>query len=716
MLSKILSKTAPKTLKTQPKLRPTPDRLSPGCLLMTITFIVATFSFNLSGIFASVNVSAKAANCDDVRLIFARGSGEALGGPSASAWRDEITAAIGDNLNSLKYGFYELGSQPQRGHQYPAVAVSDSLSGYINLVGAYFSGGEAFRFGESVEEGIKELLAYIGDTSAACPNTKFVLGGYSQGAMILSASLPALDANKIIYVSTFGDPKLYLPEGKSTILGAIPKTPDACRGLNLSPYRISVPDCRAYEGILGSYRPYQPEDYAGKLGTWCNEKDIMCSSGSSISDHTSYASSNLYRDAASVIARKLTAAFPDKTNWVEALRKAKHNVAFVIDTTISMTNVIEQYKTEAKALAAQVKADGGDVALFEYRDLRDGFEPRKLCDLSCELSDFSNLVDGLTVAGGGDIPESALSALLFAMNGLDWQSGTTKSIVLLTDAEYHNPDRDDTTFDDVVRRSLEIDPVNIYVVAPSNRGVDYTYRKLTAATSGEVFTLGRVDPSSITSTIFERPIARLALSSYAGQVGDEFYFDASASYAADGSPLQFEWDLDGDGQFELSTSDSTLHHAYAQATDHFIQVRVTDGSGKSSTMSAKVSIFSAPSALTSITELTATPNPDGTTSVAFRSDGAKALLSTGELVQGFVEIDENGAGGFVIQDISDDLTIALTPYSSTGERGTSRSILIPANASHDANTDASNNTNNQPIPETALPKAPNTGIIAREYR
>lgn len=689
-------------------------------LLMSATLVIASCSLNLAATpsFASSNQA-----CDDVKLIFARGSGEPLNGPSFSAWRDEITATIGKAANNFSYSFYELGSRPQNGHQYPAVAVSDSFDGYVNLVGAYFSGGEAFRFGKSVEEGIKELRAYIETISTICPHTKFVLGGYSQGAMVLSASLPAFDAQKIIYVSTFGDPKLYLPEGKSTIFGAIPKTPDACRGINLSQYRISVPDCRAYEGVLGSYRPYQPEDYAGKLGTWCNEKDIMCSSGISISDHTSYVSSNLYRDAAAVIAKKLALAFPTQAVWPHIFRIAKHNVAFVVDTTYSMLDVIDQYRAEAKELASRVKADGGDVALLEYRDLYYDWPTRELCDFACSLDDFDKQLDGLTVGGGGaTVPESALSALRYAMDNLNWQASTTKSIVLLTDADYHNPDHDGTTFSDVVQRSLEIDPVNIFVIAPGAQGVDFTYRKLAAATSGQVFTLGRVDLTEVSNAIFERPIARLALSTYSGQVGDEFYFDASASYASDGGSLTFDWDLDGDGQFELTNSGSTISHVYHQETNHFIQVRITDQNGKTSTMSAEVLVAEHPAPPATISNLTTTTQPNGAISISFQSDGAKVLLATDELVRGFVEV-KDGAGQFLLGEVPEEMAITLTPYSSAGERGLSKTATIPATESTPLPDLAAPNPiiptsfpSIIPRPATGVPKAPNTGLTSREYR
>lgn len=699
-------------------------------LLVALATVVMSCGLNLISPPSFAQSDVQPDSCDDVRFIFARGSGEAIDGPSMSAWHDEIISAIGETTANFSYSFYELGSQPQDGHQYPAVAVSDNLSGYINLVGAYFSGGEAFRFGASVEEGINELRAYIRNASRLCPQTKFVLGGYSQGAMVLSASLPAFDASKIIYVSTFGDPKLYLPEGKSTFLGVIPKTPDACRGINLSPYRISVPDCRAYEGVLGSYRPYQPDTYAGKLGTWCNEKDIMCSSGASISDHTAYASSNLYRDAASVIARKLSLAFPNRVDWTEALKNAKHNVAFVIDTTLSMSSMIGRYRTEAKRLAAHVKADGGSVALFEYRDLNESFKTRQLCDFSCDASEFNSQIDSLVTKGGGsDIVESALSALLTTMNSLDWQPGATKSIILLTDAGYHIPDYDGTTFADVVQRSLEIDPVNIFVIAPEKSSSNPHLQNLANATSGQVFALGRAELSDITEAILNRPVARLTLSSYSGSVGDDFYFDASTSYSVNGDIARYDWDLDGDGVFEFIDSGSTISHTYDQEANHAIQVRVTDSLGSISTMSAGVTVALALSALTVVTDLKATPQPDGVISVDFKSTGAKALLATGDLVRGFVEI-KNGAGNFILQDTPEDLTVTLVPYSDTGERGLASSIRISATGNEPPEaqeTPVTIKPSESPEPPASskfsevlgaseIPKAPNTGLVSRRHR
>lgn len=719
--------------------RPSYQRYRFSCLFIALAVIASACSLSLLN---SSNY-ANAASCADVQFIFARGSGEELNGPSMSAWRNEIVAALNNSqtdLSGLSYNFYELGSRTQGGHQYPAVAVAGSFDGYVNLLGAFFSGGNALRFGASVDEGVAELRSYISSTSIRCPKTKFVLGGYSQGAMLISGTLSSLESEKIIYVSTFGDPKLYLPEGNHNLIASIPKVPDACRGQNLSAYRSHVPDCWAYEGVLGSYRPYQPENYAGKLGTWCNEKDIMCSSGTSLSDHTSYVSSNLYRDAAQVIAGKIIHAFPDQASIDRVLQKALHNIAFVIDSTGSMSGTIRQYQKEAEKLATKVKAEGGQIALLEYRDLAENFNTRMLCSLACDLSEFSSQLYDIRTQGGGDNPESALSALLYAMNNLKWQAGATKSIVLITDDAYHVPDFDGTTLGEVVKRSLEIDPVNVFVVVPNRRGLADHYQELTARTNGKVFVLGVDDLSSITDSIFDRPIAKLGLSTYTGQVGDEFIFDASASYAANGGELRFDWDLNGDGEFERQNTAAKIKHTYSAISEHFAQVRVTDAAGYSSTMSAQVIVTDgSPSNLPSISDLKVTKNTDenaeeGITTVEFRTDGAKVLLSIDRSIQGFIEV-KSGAAQFNLQDVPDDMNIVLTPYSENNERGYSATFTI-ANpvpiAPEEPASDESQNPANQPTltgiqkpsgvtqPTSVasgnlavVPKAPNTGYRSR---
>ena len=73
--------------------------------------------------------------------------------------------------------------------------------------------------------------------------------------------------------------------------------------------------------------------------------------------------------------------------------------------------------------------------------------------------------------------------------------------MVLTDASYHNPDLDGTTFDEVVALSKSIDPVNFYFVVPS--GVMSSYNSLALATDGAVVS-STSDLSALTNTIISR--------------------------------------------------------------------------------------------------------------------------------------------------------------------------------------------------------------------
>ena len=422
-------------------------------------------------------LSVQAESCPDVRIIFARGSG-------GERWADQNYLEYKNTIESklvttdLNYEFVDL--------DYPAVGVgADNLS---VTVGALFSAGDAYEFGDSVNAGVKNLAKMV--NSASCPGTKYVVGGYSQGAMVVSKALGSLNADRIIYAATFGDPKIYLPEGKGLM-------PAACRGENLSDYRMYVPDCQAYKGLLGSYIPYEPEALAGKVGTWCNRRDIFCSSRLSISDHVGYVADNLYEDASRVIFDKIT-----KTFGIENKVSSPHDTAFLIDSTGSMKSMIDSYKAEALRLATETLSSGGRVALYDYRDLDDPYTPVEHCNFeTCTLEVFENELATIRADGGGDTPESLLSASFHTMQSLNWKYGATKSLVVLTDVNFLSPDRDGMTFDEVVRLSKTIDPVNFYIITTSEYG-SY-YNNLAEQTDGLVVT-NLNELSLLTDYIIER--------------------------------------------------------------------------------------------------------------------------------------------------------------------------------------------------------------------
>ncbi|MBR3386139.1 cutinase family protein [Candidatus Saccharibacteria bacterium] len=404
--------------------------------------------------------AAEAVNCPDVKVVFARGSGgERWVDQNYLAFRDELSALLGDS--GLDIQFEDL--------DYPAVGIMNPLT----LIGAYIGGGEAYEFGKSVNLGVDRLVEAVNNH---CPATKYVVAGYSQGAMVVSKSLRRLNAEKVIYAATFGDPKIYLPEGAGLY-------PVACSGLGLSDYRQYVPDCRAYIGKLGTYMPYRPENFKGKYGTWCNKTDIFCSSYLSITSHVGYVADDLYADAARVIYGMVADEY-----GITRKVTTPHDTVIMIDSTGSMGRMIDKYRTEALRLAKETLDAGGRVALYDFRDYQEEYAPVQRCDFGCTIEEFETALQAITVDGGGDTPESVLGSAFHVMQELEWQKGATKSLVILTDANYHPTDFDPmrTTLDKVVRLSREIDPVNVYVV--SEPGMGEVYNTLAELTGGKVVT------------------------------------------------------------------------------------------------------------------------------------------------------------------------------------------------------------------------------------
>lgn len=128
--------------------------------------------------------AAFAADCADAEVVFARGTDEPKGmGQVGNAFADALREqAVGMNI---------------------ATYAVDYDAGKLQLGSG---------------DGAKDAISHIKSTVAACPNTKIVLGGYSQGANIVNivagnpivgiawgASMPSSLAENVAAIATFGN-------------------------------------------------------------------------------------------------------------------------------------------------------------------------------------------------------------------------------------------------------------------------------------------------------------------------------------------------------------------------------------------------------------------------------------------------------------------------------------------------------------------------------
>lgn len=639
-------------------------------ILYLVAFLLVISQLFVSPVISKINFN----DCKDIQVIFADGSGAKIDGTDNNYldFKDAISGVL-DRTN-LTYSFYELGSEDVDGNSYPAVPIGTaSLSDFFTTLGAYFSAARGYSYGASYEEGHRELFGYIEEKSLRCRDTRFILGGFSQGAGVISMTLPSFGIDSIegyddhiIYVATFGDAKLYLPEGWGL-------WPAACRGEGLSDYRMYVPDCDVYQGILGAQKPYVPNSMNGEVGAWCNHYDMICTSrinwfnfDEGATPHGSYGNSmnadRLYYDAAEVIYQKVLEEF----NLIEPEpepEKTYHNLAILIDTSGSMAGLIDDYKNEAMRLAKKVFDGGGKVALYEYRDYQhDGYEPKQHCNFeTCSLEKIETTLNSVLTEGGGDDPESLLSTAMKAMNELEWEQGAVKSIVALTDAGYHDKEwinGEKLEFRDVILQSLKIDPVNFYTITPES--IMPKYASLTSETGGKSFSsTGELEFS--TDYIFDRPDVKLARDEYVGLSGEEFYFDASQTIS--GSKIvKYEWDLDLDGVFETETTIPYVKAKYNEGISGFMQVRATDENGFSGTMSARVevlnSVDSKPTTSLKIEKFEENIENNEVV-IDFSTDAFRTLVYINDVLIGVTDSKEITIGDL---DFSIDNTIRLVPY------------------------------------------------------
>ena len=564
-----------------------------------LIYVVSVVTIIASVLVFDARVMAKKVDdkCTLATAIFARGSGQGFNAKESLTFRTQLESRV----DKKQLNFYELGSESYGGNQYPAVDVSNVWNG--NAIGAKISDGMGNTYGKSVKEGVAELRTYLDIRHRKCPNEFFILGGVSQGAQVVGQALPSISSgvkNKIVFNMLFGDPKLYLPEGEGIF-------PPACRNEKLSAYRREITNCHVDNGALGARKPFLPSEDNSKTGLWCLANDYVCGSSKFVWDvegHGKYANNNGpiddgVREAANRLknAAKLASQNDPGINdkpLNNNMGTTGTDVVFVLDTTGSMMSYIDQMKTFIRNYSSKIKEINGRVGLVVYRDAGDEYTAKKLSDLQTDTADLLNKLESVSADGGGDGPEAALHASMVAMNEMKWQKGATKAIVLLTDAGYHEPDKvDGSTLAAVAKRSLEIDPVNIYPVVG-----DYlknSYADIAKQTSGQVIASG--DENDVVAAldkaltkIKNRPNAKLKIGEYYAEVGQKITFDASDSYVVDGSITKYEWDFDGDGKIDQTTTSPVTSHVYNEKFDGIMQVRMSASNDTVSNISASVKV------------------------------------------------------------------------------------------------------------------------------
>ena len=88
-----------------------------------------------------------------------------------------------------------------------------------------------------------------------------------------------------------------------------------------------------------------------------------------------------------------------------------------------------------------------------------------------------------------------------------------------------------------------------------------------------------VEPVTIIGTLNSPPVAHFTVSPATLNINVGVTFDASGSSDTDGRIVRYEWDFDGDGVFEVSSTRPSVQHVFVQGGTVRVTLRVTDDTG-----------------------------------------------------------------------------------------------------------------------------------------
>jgi Cutinase/PKD domain/von Willebrand factor type A domain len=528
--------------------------------------------------------------CPDYIFIGARGSGESydashpiqsLGSPVAATYNALVSDLSGSAVRIV--------ADPVPNPPYPAKGVFGSLA--TDLTGISAGLGLPVGYHDSVDKIEPWVDQEIATQSSACPDAKFILSGYSQGAQGVADSLQR-DINPAVVLGAafFGDPYF---NGKS-----------AGDWGSFDPGR---------NGVLG-VRPKYASSIASKVFSYCHGDDPVCQGIEKCTiicvpqpvhfdRHTDYPDGDPTKSDTDLAAGQLARLVRDD----QAARgttipeppappiSGPLDLAFAIDSTGSMGDIIDQVKSNVTNIVNQLQAADPDfrVGLVDYKDAEpysdDSYQAQVDQPLSTDIEGFDTAVDALSAEGGGDTPESVYTGMMTAL-GLDWRDGAHKEMIVIGDAPGHDPDPvTGYTAADVIQKALALDPVAINVL-PANSDADATFGPVAQATGGADISSADDAAAAIESTIQSTqtaPVAGLG-GPYDGFTDQPITLSAAASYSPQGRALTFGWDFNADGTIDETTTNPTVEHTFADGYDGLVTVTVTDSDGQSAVAQAQV--------------------------------------------------------------------------------------------------------------------------------
>jgi hypothetical protein len=172
------------------------------------------------------------------------------------------------------------------------------------------------------------------------------------------------------------------------------------------------------------------------------------------------------------------------------------DVAFVLDTTGSMSGELGEAKRRVKELSSALKAarpqETVRIGVVAFRDRGDAYVTT-VSPLTSDVEETYGFLAELRANGGGDGPEDVLSGLHGAIHKLAWGEGAERQVFLIGDApphlDYEGHHDPDALMSQAADKGIVLNTIGCRSLPP--RGIDF-FRRVAYATEGSYQHIGRV--------------------------------------------------------------------------------------------------------------------------------------------------------------------------------------------------------------------------------
>lgn len=196
----------------------------------------------------NADTDTNASDCSDIAFVGAAGSGQREGEKLTTY--DGMGPLVNDTYQNLLADANDAGVSVKR-HviNYPAAPISKALT---------------TEFARSIDAGVTDAAQFIVQTAKACPDTKIVAVGYSQGAMVMHRALHTTGTNGSIVGLLIADGDRIPTDPNVIFEGGAASLP----GISYSELGVSASGVESARLFSDQWR--------GNLLSWCVPGDTVC--------------------------------------------------------------------------------------------------------------------------------------------------------------------------------------------------------------------------------------------------------------------------------------------------------------------------------------------------------------------------------------------------------------------------------------------------------